>query len=68
MSRLRQIQHEDGEAAQSQAVDEDAEREIWLKQIALASLRAADKLSSIQQVCLSVSAEPPCAAKAQYQP
>ncbi|CAK0786976.1 hypothetical protein CVIRNUC_010192 [Coccomyxa viridis] len=48
-SRLRRMQHEDGEAAQSQGVDEDSERETWLNQIALASLRAADRLSSIQQ-------------------
>ena len=46
------MQHEDEEAVQSQGVDEDSERETWLNQIALASLRAADKLSSIQQVCL----------------
>lgn len=54
-SRLRRMQHEDGEAAQSQGVDEDSERETWLNQIALASLRAADRLSSIQQVCLSLT-------------
>ena len=50
--RLRRIQHEEGEAVQSQEVNEDAEREVWLEQIALASLRAADRLSGIQQVCL----------------
>ena len=51
-SRLRRMQHEDEEAVQSQGVDEDSERETWLNQIALASLRAAEKLSGIQQVCL----------------
>lgn len=48
--RLRQIQQEDGDGDEPQG-DEDAERETWLKQIALASLKAADRLSSIQQVC-----------------
>ena len=51
-SRLRQMQYEDGQTAQSQGGDKDAERETWLKQIALASLRAADRISGIQQVCL----------------
>ena len=45
------MQHEDGEAVQSREADEDVERETWLKQIALASLRAVDKFSGIQQVC-----------------
>ena len=48
--RLRQIQQEDGDADEPQGNNEDAERENWLKQIALASLKAADRLSSIQQV------------------
>ena len=52
LSRLRRMQHEDTEAMQSWEADEDVEREIWLKQLALASLRAAEKLSGIQQVCL----------------
>ena len=49
--RLRQMQHEDGEAMQPQGADEDVQRGTWLKQIALASLTAADRLSGIQQVC-----------------
>ena len=51
LSRLRRMQHEDTEAMQSWEADEDVEREIWLKQLALASLRAAEQLSGIQQVC-----------------
>ncbi len=49
--RVRQVQQEEGDAAEQQDSDEDAERETWLKQIALASLRATERLSSIQQVC-----------------
>ena len=49
--RLRQIQQEDGDAEEPQGSSEDAERESWLKQIALASLKAADRLSGIHQVC-----------------
>ena len=49
--RVRQVQQEEGDAAERQDSNEDAERETWLKQIALASLKAADRLSSIQQVC-----------------
>ena len=52
--RLRQIQQEEGDAEEPQAGDEDAERESWLKQIALASLKAADRLSSIHQVCTAL--------------
>ena len=48
--RLRQIQREDGDAEEPQASSEDHERETWLKQIALASLKAADRLHSINQV------------------
>ncbi len=55
--RLRQIQQDEGDAEEPQGGDEDAERESWLKHVALASLKAADRLSSIHQVCIALVAE-----------
>ena len=49
--RLKQMQQESGDTAEREGASENNEREAWLKQIALASLKAADRLLSIQQVC-----------------
>jgi hypothetical protein len=46
------MQQDSGYTAEREGGSEDTEREIWFEQIALASLKAADRLLSIQQVCL----------------
>ena len=49
------MQQESEDTAERERGSEDTEREFWLKQIALASLKAADRILSIQQVCYPAS-------------
>ena len=44
------MQQESEDTSEREGGIEDTERESWLKQIALASLKAADRLLSIHQV------------------
>lgn len=50
------MQLESDDAAEASGADEDGDREAWLKQIALAALKAADRVSSIQQAPFAVLA------------